>query len=134
MAIDPFACAGCGACASVCPTGAASYQLPAGDSLFQRLRALLAAYREAGGGEAVLLLHDTRHGAEMIALMARAGRGLPGRVMPFAVNEVTQVGLDFLATALAYGAAGIAVLRFSVSAPWLVLGGALVGRLLWAWI
>lgn len=110
VAIDPFACAGCGACASVCPTGAATYQLPAGDSLFQRLRTLITGYRAAGGGEAILLLHDTRHGAEMIAMMARAGRGLPGQVLPFAVNQVTQVGLDFLAAALAYGAAGIAIL------------------------
>jgi ferredoxin len=110
VAIDPFTCAGCGACASVCPTGAASYQLPAGDGLLQRLRALLAGYRAAGGEQAVVLLHDTRHGAEMIAMMARAGRGLPGQVLPFAVNEVTQVGLDYLAAALAWGAAGIAVL------------------------
>ncbi|MDH3596643.1 MAG: 4Fe-4S binding protein [Rhodospirillales bacterium] len=110
VAIDPVLCGGCGACASVCPTGAATYQLPAGDGLFRRLRALLTAYREAGGKDAVLLLHDPRHGAEMIAMTARAGRGLPGRVLPFAVNEVTQVGLDFLAMAFAYGAAGIAVL------------------------
>jgi ferredoxin len=110
VAIDPVLCGGCGACASVCPTGAATYQLPAGDGLFQRLRTLLTAYREAGGKDAVLLLHDPRHGAEMIAMMARAGRGLPGRALPFAVNEVTQVGLDFLAMAFAYGAAGIAFL------------------------
>ena len=58
----------------------------------------------------MLLLHDTSHGAEVIAMTARLGRGLPGRVLPFAVNEVTQVGLDFLAAALAYGAAGVSVL------------------------
>ncbi len=110
VAIDPFTCAGCGGCASVCPTGAATYQLPGGDGIYQRLRTLLGAYGAAGGQEAVLLLHDIRFGAEMIALMAQSGRGLPGRVLPFAVNEVTQVGLDFLAMALAYGAAGIAIL------------------------
>jgi ferredoxin len=110
VAIDPILCGGCGACASVCPTGAASYQLPGGDGLYQRLRTLLSTYQAAGGAEAVLLLHDARHGAEAIAFMARGGRGLPGRVLPFAVNEVTQVGLDFLAMALAYGAAGVAVL------------------------
>jgi ferredoxin len=109
VAIDPFLCGGCGACASVCPTGAASYQMPSGGGLFQRLRTLLAAYREAGGREPVLLLHDPRHGAEVIAMMARAGHGLPGRMLPVAVNEVTQVGLDFLAMAFAYGAAGVAI-------------------------
>jgi ferredoxin len=108
--IDPQVCAGCGACASVCPTGAATYQLPGGDALFDRLRKLLGSYRAAGGGDPVLLLYDGRHGAQMIAAMARAGRGLPGHVLPFALNEVTQVGLDFLASAMAYGATQIAIL------------------------
>ena len=108
--IDPFICAGCGTCASVCPTGAASYQLPAGDSLFQRLRELLGGYHKAGGTAPVLLLHDTGHGDALIGALARAGRGLPAQVLPFPLNEVTQVGLDFLATAFAYGTTQIVVL------------------------
>jgi ferredoxin len=108
--IDPYVCGGCGFCASVCPTGAASYQLPAGDGLFQRLRTLLGSYRAAGGKAPVLLLHDPRHGAEMISLIARHGRGLPGNLLPFALNEVTQVGLDFLAAAFAYGATQVVIL------------------------
>ncbi|HEX9789598.1 MAG TPA: 4Fe-4S dicluster domain-containing protein [Kiloniellales bacterium] len=108
--IDPFVCAGCGNCASVCPTGAATYQLPAGDGLLQRLRTLLGAYGKAGGKNAVLLMHDTRHGDEMIGLIARAGTGLPAHVIPFALNEVTQVGLDALAAALAYGATHVCLL------------------------
>ena len=36
--------------------------------------------------------------------MARCGRGLPANVIPFALNEVTQAGLDVLLAALAYGA------------------------------
>jgi len=108
--IDPLVCAGCGACASVCPTGAVSYQLPAGDSLFQRLRSLLIAYSEAGGERATLLLHDGTHGSEMIAMMARFGRGLPAHVLPFPLNEVTQVGIDFLAAAFAYGADQLVIL------------------------
>lgn len=108
--IDHELCAGCGTCASVCPTGAAGYAMPGGDALFQRLQTLLGAYREAGGGDAVLLVHDTRHGDEMTATMARLGRGLPASVLPFAVNEVTLVGSDFLASALAYGAGRVLLL------------------------
>ncbi len=42
--------------------------------------------------------------------MARHGRGLPARVLPFAVNEATQIGLDLLALAFAYGASQVVVL------------------------
>lgn len=108
--IDARVCAGCGACASVCPTGAATYALPAGDAIYQRLRTLLMTYRAAGGAKPALLLHDGTHGEEMIAVVARAGRGLPARVLPFALHSATQVGFDFFATALAYGAAEIRVL------------------------
>jgi ferredoxin len=110
VAIDPYVCAGCGACASVCPTGAAGYALPAGDAVHQRLRTLLGAYRRAGGIDPVLFVHDQRRGEELIAAIARYGRGLPARVLPFALNEVTQIGFDFFASALAYGAGQIRIL------------------------
>jgi len=108
--IDPRICGGCGGCASVCPTGAASYAMPAGDAVFQRLRTLLTAYGAAGGERAVLLVHDTGFGEDAISMMARFGRGLPANVIPFALNEVTQVGLDFFACALAYGATAVRLL------------------------
>ncbi|MHA1537991.1 MAG: 4Fe-4S dicluster domain-containing protein [Alphaproteobacteria bacterium] len=110
VAIDPYICGGCGSCASVCPTGASSYDLPSENFLYKRLATLLDTYREHGGGKPVLLVHDTAHGAAMIAAMARSGDGLPAACLPFAVNEVTQVGLDFLSAALAYGAGAVVLL------------------------
>lgn len=110
VSFDPFICAGCGACASVCPTGAARYDLPAENFLYTRLRTLLETYRTAGGRAPALLIHDTGHGEEMISAMARGGRGLPAHVLPFAVNRVTQIGFDFMAVALAYGAAPLTIL------------------------
>ncbi len=110
VAIDPHICAGCGSCAAVCPTGASTYALPPMQTVYERLRTLMSAYAKAGGTEAVLLVHDPRHGDEVISLMARHGRGLPARVLPFAVNEVTQLGFDFFAVALAYGATQVRVL------------------------
>jgi ferredoxin len=110
VAIDAFVCAGCGQCAAVCPTGAASYALPPADALLRRLRTLLAAYREAGGAQPVVLVHDDAHGAPLIDALARYGDGLPAHVLPFAVNEVTQVGLEAIAAAFAYGASAMRLL------------------------
>lgn len=107
VAIDPHICAGCGQCAAVCPTGAAGYALPSADAMMQRLRTLLSTYREAGGSRPVLLFHDESHGAELIDALARYGDGLPANVLPVAVNEVTQVGLEAVAAAFAYGAVAV---------------------------
>jgi ferredoxin len=107
VAIDPYICAGCGQCAAACPTGAAGYALPPADGLIQRLRVLLATYREAGGSKPILLFHDETHGAELIDALARHGDGLPANVLPVAVNEVTQVGLESIAASFAYGAVAI---------------------------
>jgi NAD-dependent dihydropyrimidine dehydrogenase PreA subunit len=105
--IDENICAGCGACASVCPTGAASYALPPADALLRKLRTLLSTYREAGGKNPILLLHDTAHGEPMIDALARHGDGLPANVLPVAINEVTQIGIETVAGAFAYGASAM---------------------------
>jgi ferredoxin len=110
VAIDPYVCAGCGACAGVCPTGAATYAAPGPNALLERLRALLGTYLAAGGREPVLLVHEEGHGGALIAASARHGRGLPGRVIPFGVSEVAQLGLETLAGAFAYGAATVVLL------------------------
>jgi ferredoxin len=107
---DPYICAGCGLCAVVCPTGAAKYTLPAGDGTSERLRALIGTYTKAGGSAPRLLIHDSTFGRDIIALSARHGRGLPGNVLPFSVNQVTQIGLETLTLALALGCADISYL------------------------
>jgi ferredoxin len=107
VAIDAMVCAGCGQCAAVCPTGAAGYALPPADALMRRLRTLLSVYRDAGGERAVVLFHDNDHGAAMIDALARHGEGLPANVLPVAVNEVTQVGIEAIAAAFAYGATAV---------------------------
>ncbi len=107
VAIDAAICAGCGQCAAVCPTGAAGYAMPPADALMRRLRTLLTVYRDAGGRTPMLLFHDEDHGGALIDALARHGDGLAAHVLPVQVNELTQVGLETMAAAFAYGAAAV---------------------------
>lgn len=107
VAIDADICEGCGQCATACPTGAASYALPPEDALVRKFRTMLLAYHQAGGERAVMLVHDEVHGSPLIDALARFGDGLPANVVPFAVNEVTQVGLESIIAAFAYGVSAV---------------------------
>jgi len=78
--------------------------LPPADTQLQIIRAMLLAYDQAGGSNPVLLLHEGQHGTPLIDALARHGDGLPAQVIPLAVNEVTQVGLEAIIGAFAYGA------------------------------
>jgi ferredoxin len=114
--VEPHLCMGCGACATVCPSGAMSYGYPAVPDLGQRVRTLLATYEKAGGRDACLLLH-AEDGRAAIARLARHGRGLPARVIPLEVHHVASVGLDVWLAALALGASQVAVLATGAEAP-----------------
>src|SRR5262250_359269 len=55
--VEPHLCMGCGACATVCPSGALAYAYPSVPDLGSRMKTLLATFLHAGGRDACLLLH-----------------------------------------------------------------------------
>ncbi len=114
--VEPHLCVGCGACTTVCPSGALTYAYPAVPDLGARIRTLLATFAAAGGRDACLLLHaeDSR---TAIARLARRGKGLPARVIPIEVHHIASVGLDVWLAALAWGASQVAVLANGAEAP-----------------
>ncbi len=108
--VEPHLCAGCGGCATVCPSGAMSYAYPKVPELGLRLKTMLATYREAGGKDACLLIHDGAEGRAAILSNGRTGKGLPARVVPVESFHVASIGIDVLIGAIAYGASQVAIL------------------------
>jgi ferredoxin len=109
--VEAHLCAGCGGCATVCPSGAMSYVYPSVPDLGQRLKTMLAVYREAGGKDACILLHDGGEGRNLLLSSGRKGKGLPARVIPVECFHVASIGIDLLLGALAYGASQVCILK-----------------------
>lgn len=107
--VDPMVCAGCGACASLCPSGAIKYDAPPVSHILTRIRTLAETYAKAGGKAPRLLVHDD-HGAEMISLSARFGRGLPADVIPLSISALAEFGHAEMLAALVSGFASVQIL------------------------
>ena len=125
--VEPHLCMGCGACATVCPTGAMGYAHPATVDSGARVKALLKTYTEAGGKNACLLLHDAT-GRKLIEQAGRGGAtgrrtgkgkaaGLPARVIPLEIHHVASTGLDLWLSMLSFGASQVVVLLTGDEAP-----------------
>ena len=108
--VEPHLCMGCGGCATVCPSGAMTYAYPRVSDMGARIKTVLQVYREAGGEGACLMFHSTTDGRELVARLARRGKGLPANVIPLEVHHVASLGLDLMLGAIALGAARFVIL------------------------
>ena len=121
--VEPHLCVGCGACTTVCPSGALGYAYPDAAEQGARLRTLLATWRRAGGADAALLIHSEGAGARTIGDLGRAARtdksvhGVPARVLPVGVWHTASVGIDLWLAAIALGANQVWVLTTHEEAP-----------------
>jgi ferredoxin len=99
-----------------------TYAYPSAPELGIRLKAMLQAYRGAGGRDACVLVHDLEDGRAAVRAVGRragfgargqgakgAGRGLPARVLPFECFHAASIGIDVLLGAVCYGASQVAV-------------------------
>ena len=120
--VNPHLCVGCGACTTVCPTGALTYAYPRTADLGPRLQTALRTYAKAGGQDAVLLLHNPQKGRALVEEWGRAARlglaqGLPARVIPQELWHSASVGLDLWLSLIAGGARQVLVLCTDDDAP-----------------
>lgn len=115
--VEPHLCMGCGACASVCPSGAMTYAYPRVADAGMRLKTLLGIYAKAGGKQACVLFHNATDGRELIMRLGRRGKGLPARVIPFEAFHIASLGIDTLLGAIAYGAAQVVIVSAGTEAP-----------------
>ncbi len=115
--VDAHLCMGCGACATVCPSGAMSYQYPRVADRGAQIKTLLNSYTAAGGKNACLLLHNGTDGRELLAHSAKQCAGLPGHVIPIETWHIASSGIDLLLGAVCYGASHIAMLSTGSEAP-----------------
>jgi ferredoxin len=120
--VNPNLCVGCGACATVCPTGAMSYAYPPSPVQGRKLRTLLATYLQAGGKSPILLLHSQERGQALVEELGRGAQlgvaqGVPANVIPVALWHAANVGIEVWLSAVAMGAAHVAVLTTGEEAP-----------------
>jgi ferredoxin len=115
--VTPQLCMGCGACTTVCPSGALTYVYPRVADVGVKLKTLLRTYANAGGRDATILFHDAGQGAAAIAELSKRGDGLPAHTIPVALHHPASAGLDVWLGAFAYGAAGVSVLLTEDIAP-----------------
>jgi len=123
VVVEPFLCVGCGACSTVCPSGAMSFAYPGTVDQGKRLRTMLTAYGHAGGRGAALLIHSEQAGSRLVDELGRRARidrslnGLPSRVLPVAVWHTASIGIDLWLSAIAQGASQVWVLATAEEAP-----------------
>lgn len=106
VSVDPFLCQGAGSCVAACPSGAMTYAFPAVSDLLARIRSLFDAFREGGGENPGLLLHDGWSRREVYGTL---GSAMPEDLLPLELEEVGSAGMDTWLAALAYGARSIAI-------------------------
>jgi ferredoxin len=123
IVVEPHLCVGCGACTTVCPSGALGFAAPRANEMGTRIRTMLQTYARAGAKDAALLLHSQEAGAAVVEALGRAARidrslhGVPARVLPLEVWHTASVGIDLWLAAIAYGASQVWVLVTQEEAP-----------------
>jgi ferredoxin len=83
-----------------------SYAYPTLDVSMNRLRAMLAEYRQVETAPAHVVIHDE---LQCTNILEAIGDELPDSLLLFSIEEIGALGMPFWLSALAYGAATVSV-------------------------
>lgn len=122
VSVNPNLCMGCGACATVCPSGAMSFNYPDVPRLALEIQTLVDTYQKLNKQSQVhapsLLLHSGSAGGQawidqlgrQSQLKPKQYQGVPAHVVPLALHHIASSGIDTWLSALAHGAGEIILL------------------------
>lgn len=102
-------CQGGGICATVCPSGAISYNYPSTSDTLLRVKTLLHSYVEQGGQNPVIVFVSEADGEPPMLQQ--------GNLLPVVVEELASTGLEVWLSTLAYGAKSILLADAGASPP-----------------
>lgn len=121
--VNPHLCVGCGACTTVCPSGALGYAYPRAHDMGLTFKTLLQHYFKAGGKQPGLLLHSQNKGENLMRELGQLAKthsgisGLPARMIPVTLHHAASTGIEVWLAAIAYGASNIVILSTDEDAP-----------------
>lgn len=128
--VNPHLCLGCGACTTVCPTGAIQFALSPTTVQGRAIKTAVKAFRANGGAKLELVLHGPDMEHNWLEAAKKSSKALSGKaaasdfsLLPIELNHSASVGPDLWLSALAFGADRITVVQSAVESshyaePW----------------
>ena len=119
VSVNPHLCMGCGACATVCPSGALTYANPTVPYWGMKIKTLVDTFRKTSPVQTAptILLHSGSEGGDQwLNALGRAARlnktirGLPAHIVPLSVHHVAASGIDLWLGMLTHGVGEIILL------------------------
>ncbi|MCR2746885.1 4Fe-4S binding protein [Limnobacter parvus] len=121
--VNPHLCLGCGACTTVCPTGAIQFALSPATIQGRAVKTAVKAFRANQGKKLELVFHGPELEHNWLEAAKKASKPASSKtpvsdfsLLPLELNHSASVGPDLWLSALAFGADRITIMQSAVEA------------------